>query len=67
MGVFQLGNGLGFLLKTAGVVLVGPERLIDHLNGNPAFEAHIQRPVDASHAAMAQQLIQAIFVEAPPD
>jgi hypothetical protein len=63
VGVTQLGERFGFLAEPAAGLGVGQRAFGQNLDGHVASEVLIPRPIDHTHAAFAQLLLDVI----PPE
>ena len=53
MGMRESCDRAGFAVEPVAKVLVALERRREHFDGNNAIEAHVARPIDVTHPALA--------------
>ena len=62
-GVVECGDGLGFVLKAADLIVAGEFGVADHLQGDLPVQADLPGAVDHSHAAPPEQTDQFVVAD----
>ncbi len=62
-GVVECGDGFGFVLKTAELILAGELGVADHLQGDLPVQSDLLGPVDHSHAAPPEEADQFVVAD----
>ena len=62
-GVVECGDGFGFVLKTADLILAGELGVADHLQGDLPVQSDLPGPVDHSHAAPPEETDQFVVAD----